>query len=113
LANQSTIGPSVKIKGEIGGSENLFIEGEVEGLVTLPGQTLTIGPAGQLKCDVDAKQVIVHGKVVGSLRASDLIEVKKSATVDGQLATHRLIIEDGADVKVRVDMSRNGNTNTP
>ena len=109
MANQSTIGPSVKIKGEIGGSENLIIEGEVEGLVTLPGQTLTIGPSGQLKCDVDAKSVVVHGHITGNLRASDLIEVKKSAKIDGALATHRLIIEDGADVKVRVDMARNGN----
>jgi cytoskeletal protein CcmA (bactofilin family) len=109
VANQSTIGPSVKIKGEIGGSENLIIEGEVEGLVTLPGQTLTIGPSGQLKCDVDAKSVVVHGNVIGNLHASDLIEVKKNAKIDGELATHRLIIEDGASVKVRVAMNRNGN----
>jgi cytoskeletal protein CcmA (bactofilin family) len=106
VRNSSCIGPGLKIKGEIAGYEDLQIDGNVEGTIDLQGQKLTVGRSGQLNCRVDAREVLVYGKVVGNLRASDLIEIKRDASVVGDIRAARISIEDGAHFKGYSDMER-------
>jgi cytoskeletal protein CcmA (bactofilin family) len=101
------IGPSVVIKGEILGSEDLYVEGQIEGSVELQGNTLTIGPNGQVRANVNAKGVIVRGKLDGDIRATDRAELKKTAVVVGNVSTRRISVEDGAYIKGKVDIQGN------
>jgi cytoskeletal protein CcmA (bactofilin family) len=102
------IGKSVFIKGELSGSEDLYLDGQVEGSILLKGNNLTVGPNGQVKANVDAKGVTVQGKLEGNLRASDKVELRKSAVVMGDIATQRIAIEEGAYLKGKVDISKDG-----
>lgn len=102
------IGKSVMIKGELSGSEDLYLDGQVEGSILLKGNNLTVGPNGQVKASVDAKGVIVQGKLDGNLRASDRVELRKSAVVNGDIATQRIAIEEGAYLKGKVDINKDG-----
>jgi len=102
------IGKSVVIKGELSGSEDLYLDGQVEGSILLKGNNLTVGPNGQVKANVDAKGVTVQGKLEGNLRASDRVELRKSAIVMGDIATQRIAIEEGAYLKGKVDISKDG-----
>ena len=99
------IGKSVVVKGELSGSEDLYLDGEVEGTIELRGNSLTIGPNGRVRANVQAKDIVVHGKVNGNMKA-DRIELKKSALVSGDLATQRVVIEDGAFFKGGIDIQR-------
>ncbi|MGH9643333.1 MAG: bactofilin family protein, partial [Terriglobales bacterium] len=99
------IGKSVVIKGELSGSEDLYLDGEVEGTIELRGNSLTIGPNGRIRANTQAKDIVVHGKVNGNMKA-DRIELKKSALVTGDLATQRVVIEDGAFFKGGIDIQR-------
>lgn len=98
------IGPSVVIKGELFGSEDLYIDGQVEGSIELQGNTLTIGPNGQVRADVSAKGVVVRGKLDGNIRATDRAELKKTAVVVGDVSSKRISVEDGAYLKGKVDI---------
>ncbi len=98
------IGKSVVIKGELSGSEDLYIDGQVEGSIELQGNNLTIGSNGQVKANVNAKGVVVQGKLEGNIKAADRAELRKSAVIIGDIATQRLAIEDGAYFKGRVDI---------
>jgi len=100
------IGRSVIIKGELTGSEDLYIDGQVEGSIELQGNNLTVGPNGQVKASVNAKGVVVQGKLEGNVKASERAELRKSAVAIGDIATQRLAIEDGAYFKGRVDIQR-------
>jgi len=102
------IGKSVFIKGELSGSEDLYLDGQVEGSILLKGNNLTVGPNGQVKANVDAKGVTVQGKLEGNLRASDKVELRKSAVVMGDIATQRIAIEEGAYLKGKVVISKDG-----
>jgi cytoskeletal protein CcmA (bactofilin family) len=102
------IGKSVVIKGELSGSEDLYLDGQVEGSILLKGNNLTVGPNGQVKANVDAKGVIVQGKLEGNLHASDRVELRKSAIVTGDIATQRIAIEEGAYLRGKVDISKDG-----
>jgi cytoskeletal protein CcmA (bactofilin family) len=102
------IGKSVVIKGELTGSEDLYLDGQVEGSILLKGNNLTVGPNGQVKANVDAKGVIVQGKLEGNLHATDRVELKKSAIVMGDIATQRIAIEEGAYLKGKVDVGKDG-----
>jgi cytoskeletal protein CcmA (bactofilin family) len=99
------IGKSVIIKGELSGSEDLYLDGEVEGTIELRGNSLTVGPNGRVRANTHAKDIVVHGKVNGNMRA-DRIELKKSALVTGDIMTQRVIIEDGAFFKGGIDTQR-------
>lgn len=99
------IGKSVVIKGELSGSEDLFVDGEVEGTIELRGNSLTIGPNGRVRANTHAKDIVVHGKVTGNMRA-DRIELKKSALVTGDLITQRVVIEEGAFFKGGIDIQK-------
>ena len=102
------IGKSVIIKGELSGSEDLYVDGQVEGSIELSGNRLIIGPHGQVRANVNAKGVIVQGKLEGNIRASERAELAKSAMVTGDIATQRVAIEEGAYFKGKVDIQREG-----
>lgn len=100
------IGRSVVIKGELSGSEDLNVDGQVEGKIELQGNNLIIGPNGQVRANVNAKGVVVQGKLDGNIHAGERAELKKSAVVVGDIITQRIAIEDGAYFKGRVDIQR-------
>ena len=103
-----TIGKSVVIKGELSASEDLTIEGQVEGKVELKNNTLTIGANGKIKASVFAKAVIVQGEVTGNIHASEKIDIRDAGSVDGDLASPRVAIADGAHFRGSIDMQRTG-----
>jgi cytoskeletal protein CcmA (bactofilin family) len=105
-ADVAHIGKSVLVKGELSGSEDLYLDGEVEGSIDLKGHSLTIGPNGRVRANVNARDVVVHGKVEGNLRAVDRVELKKSAILVGDIFTQRIVIEDGAFFKGGIDIQK-------
>ena len=100
------IGKSVIIKGELSGSEDLYVDGQVEGSIELSGNRLIIGPHGQVRANVNAKGVIVQGKLDGNIRASERAELTKSAVAVGDITTQRIAIEEGAYFKGKVDIQK-------
>ena len=100
------IGKSVIVKGELSGSEDLYLDGEVEGSIELRGNSLTIGPNGRVRANVQAKDVVIHGKVDGNVRGTDRVELKKSAVLNGDISTQRIVIEDGAFFKGAIDIQK-------
>jgi cytoskeletal protein CcmA (bactofilin family) len=104
------IGKSVVIKGELSGSEDLYVDGAVEGTIELQGNNLVIGPNGQVRANVNAKGVVVQGKLEGNIRASERAELRKSAVAVGDISTQRIAIEEGAYFKGKVDIQREAKT---
>jgi cytoskeletal protein CcmA (bactofilin family) len=102
------LGPSLHVKGEISGNEDLVIEGAVEGLVQLDERKLTVGATAKVTADIIAREVVVYGTVKGNLRAKDRIEIKKDGSVNGDLTTARIMIEDGAYFKGSVEIDKTG-----
>jgi len=102
------IGKSVVIKGELNGSEDLTIEGHVEGTIQLKDHILTIGPNGRIKAQVFAKAVIVLGEVTGNVTASDKVDIRDNGSVDGDIISPRVAIAEGAHFRGSVDMQRKG-----
>ncbi|MGH9504765.1 MAG: bactofilin family protein [Terriglobales bacterium] len=100
------IGKSVVIKGELSGSEDLYVDGQVEGSIELSGNRLIIGPHGQVRANITAKGVIVQGKLDGNIRASERAELSKSAIAVGDIITQRVAIEEGAYFKGKVDIQK-------
>jgi cytoskeletal protein CcmA (bactofilin family) len=100
------IGKSVVIKGELNGSEDLTIEGHVEGTIQLKEHVLTIGPNGRIKAQVFAKSVIVLGEVTGNVTASDKVDIRDNGSVDGDIVAPRVAIAEGAHFRGSVDMQR-------
>jgi cytoskeletal protein CcmA (bactofilin family) len=100
------IGKSVVIKGELNGSEDLTIEGHVEGTIQLKEHVLTIGPNGRIKAQVFAKSVIVLGEVTGNVTASDKVDIRDNGSVDGDIISPRVAIAEGAHFRGSVDMQR-------
>ena len=102
------IGKSVVIKGELNGSEDLTIEGQVEGKIELRQNVLTIGPNGQIKAQVFAKSVIILGEVTGNVTASEKVDIRDNGSVDGDIASPRVAIAEGAHFRGSIDMQRTG-----
>ena len=102
------IGKSVVIKGELNGSEDLTIEGHVEGTIQLRDHVLTIGPNGRIKAQVFAKSVIVLGEVTGNVTASEKVDIRDNGSVDGDIVSPRVAIAEGAHFRGSVDMQRKG-----
>jgi cytoskeletal protein CcmA (bactofilin family) len=102
------IGKSVVIKGELNGSEDLTIEGHVEGKIELKDHVLTIGPNGKIKAQVFAKSVIVLGEVNGNVTASEKVDIRDGGSVDGDIVSPRVAIAEGAHFRGTVDMQRKG-----
>src|SRR4051794_19776185 len=104
------IGKSVVIKGELNGSEDLTIEGQVEGTIQLRDHVLTIGPNGKIKAQVFAKAVIILGEVTGNVTASEKVDIRDNGSVDGDIISPRVAIAEGAHFRGTVDMQRKGVT---
>ena len=102
------IGKSVVIKGELNGSEDLTIEGHVEGTIELREHVLTIGPNGRIKAQVFAKSVIVLGEVNGNVTASEKVDIREKGSVDGDIVSPSVAIAEGAHFRGSVDMQRKG-----
>ena len=102
------IGKSVVIKGELNGSEDLTIEGQVEGKIELKDHVLTIGPNGKIEAQVFAKAVIVLGEVNGNVTASEKVDIRDGGSVDGDIVAPRVAIAEGAHFRGSVDMQRKG-----
>ena len=100
------IGKSVIIKGELSGSEDLTIEGQVEGKIELRQNVLTIGPNAKIKAQVAAKTIVVEGSVQGNVMATERIEIRDKGSVEGDLAAPRVAIADGAHFRGSIDMQK-------
>jgi cytoskeletal protein CcmA (bactofilin family) len=105
-ADVAHIGKSVIIKGELSGSEDLYLDGEVEGNIDLHNHNLVIGPNGRVRANVHAKDVVIHGKVDGNIVGVEKVELKKSAVLNGDINTQRIVIEDGAFFKGAIDIRK-------
>src|SRR5260370_41366343 len=102
--NSARLGSSLQIKGHITGTEDLQIDGKAEGSITLRGHQLTVGSAAQLNSAIHAGEVIVYGKVVGTVHARDRVDVKTDGPVVGDISTARISIECGAHFKGRIEI---------
>jgi cytoskeletal protein CcmA (bactofilin family) len=107
------IGKSVVIKGELSGSEDLTIEGQVDGKIELRQNVLTIGPNGKIKAQVFAKSVVILGEVTGNVTASEKVDIRDNGSVDGDIAAPRVAIAEGAHFRGSIDMQRQGATAKP
>ncbi|HVH87900.1 MAG TPA: polymer-forming cytoskeletal protein [Terriglobales bacterium] len=105
---QATIGKSLIIKGEVTGSESLYIDGKVEGSIQLPGNRVTIGRNGQVAANINAREVVVLGKVRGNLTASDRVDIRNEGSLTGDVVAQRISIEDGAFFKGGIDIRKPG-----
>ena len=106
------IGKSVVIKGELNGSEDLTVEGHVDGKIELKDHVLTIGPNGKIKAQVFAKAVIVLGEVNGNVTATEKVDIRDGGSVDGDIVSPRVAIAEGAHFRGSVDMQRMGSQQT-
>jgi len=100
------LGASLRVKGEISGTEDLLIDGPVEGSIHLNDRKLTVGKTAKITADIDAGDVVVYGYVKGNVRAKGRVEIKKDGYVVGNLTTAQIMIEDGADFKGTIEIDR-------
>src|SRR5580704_7166828 len=107
-ADQATIGKSLVVKGEVTGSESLYIDGKVEGAINLPGNRVTVGRNGQVSANISAREVVVLGKVRGNINASDRVDIRSEGSLTGDVIAQRISIEDGAFFKGGIDIRKPG-----
>ena len=103
-SSQASIGPSIRINGDIAGNENLVVNGQVSGSIALPNNMLVIGKQGSVDADVSAKSVEIEGKVAGTVQAAELVRVKPSGQVKGDIGAPRVVLEDGCQFRGGIDM---------
>ena len=96
----------IRIKGEITGSEDLFIDGNVEGKVTFSNAVLTVGPNASVKADINAREIVVRGRVEGRLDGSERVQIWHTAKVNGDIRSARIAIEDGAEFRGKVEAGK-------
>jgi cytoskeletal protein CcmA (bactofilin family) len=104
----ATIGKSLSMKGQISGTEDLYIDGEVEGTVELKDNNITVGPNGRVNANLHGRDVVVLGRVKGNIRAVDRLEIRKTGSLMGDIITARVVIEDGAYFKGSIDIQKPG-----
>jgi cytoskeletal protein CcmA (bactofilin family) len=104
---QATIGRTLFIKGEISGSEALYIDGRIEGKISLPENRVTIGRNGSVQANIAAREVVVMGKVTGNIECTDRVDIRSEGVVNGDVSTVRISVEDGAVLKGGIEV-RNG-----
>jgi cytoskeletal protein CcmA (bactofilin family) len=107
-ADQATIGKSLVIKGEVTGSESLYIDGRVEGSINLSGNRVTVGRNGVVSANINAREIVVLGKVRGNLTASDRVDIRSDGSLTGDVVAARISIEDGAFFKGGIDIRKGG-----
>lgn len=105
---QATIGKSLVIKGEVTGSESLYIDGRVEGSINLAGNRVTVGRNGVVAANINAREIVVLGKVRGNLTASDRVDIRNEGSLTGDVVAQRISIEDGAFFKGGIDIRKPG-----
>src|SRR3974390_2113013 len=107
-SDQATIGKSLVIKGEVTGSESLYIDGRVEGSINLSGNRVTVGRNGVVAANINARQMVVLAKVRGNLTASDRVDIRSDGSLTGDVVAARISIEDGAFFKGGIDIRKGG-----
>ena len=107
-SDQATIGKSLVIKGEVTGSESLYIDGRVEGSINLSGNRVTVGRNGVVAANINAREIVVLGKVRGNLTASDRVDIRSDGSLTGDVVAARISIEDGAFFKGGIDIRKGG-----
>ena len=105
---QATLGKSLVIKGEVTGSESLYIDGRVEGSINLPGNRVTVGRNGVVSANIAAREIVVLGKVRGNMTASDRVDIRGEGSLTGDVVAQRISIEDGAYFKGGIDIRKPG-----
>lgn len=111
--DQATIGKSLVVKGEVTGSESLYIDGKVEGSINLPGNRVTVGRNGQVSANITAREIVVLGKVRGNVTASDRVDIRSEGALTGDVTAQRISIEDGAFFKGGIDIRKPGSEGKP
>lgn len=106
LSQHSTIGKSIVIKGEIAATDPVYIYGTVEGSISAPSHRVTVGKEGKVKAGITAREVVIMGEVCGNLNSGDRVEIRSEGSLKGDLATHRIIVEDGAVLSGTVDIRK-------
>jgi cytoskeletal protein CcmA (bactofilin family) len=101
----TVIGKSVTIRGEVSGGEDLYMDGTVEGTISLPASRLTVGPNARVLADVNAHDVVIYGHLEGNIRAVGRIELRESAELKGDIVAGRLSIEENATIKGKVELA--------
>ncbi|HZU22427.1 MAG TPA: polymer-forming cytoskeletal protein [Terriglobales bacterium] len=110
---QASIGKSLVIKGEVTGSESLYIDGRVEGSINLPGNRVTVGRNGVVAANISAREIVIIGKVRGNLNASDKVDIRGEGSLTGDVIAQRISIEDGAFFKGGIDIRKPGQQAKP
>ncbi|MGH9539689.1 MAG: bactofilin family protein [Terriglobales bacterium] len=101
---QATIGRSLVIKGEVSGSESLYVDGKIEGTVNLGDSRVTIGRNGSVAANITAREVVILGKVQGNIQCSDRLDIRGEGSLTGDVITQRISVEDGAILKGSVQV---------
>jgi cytoskeletal protein CcmA (bactofilin family) len=101
---QATIGRTLFIKGEVSGTEALYIDGRIEGKISLPDNRVTIGRNGSVQANITAREVVVMGKVSGNIECSDRVDIRSEGSVTGDVSTVRISVEDGAILKGGIEV---------
>jgi cytoskeletal protein CcmA (bactofilin family) len=107
-ADRATIDKSLWITGEVIGSESLYVDGKVEGAITIPDRRVTVSRDAQVSANITAREVVIFGKVSGSITASDRVDIRSEGSVTGDVTAQRITIGDGAFFKGGIDISRPG-----
>src|SRR5262249_46616128 len=102
------LGKSVVIKGELSASEDLTLDGQMEGSVTVPDHTVTIGPAANIKASISAKAVVIMGAVTGNVTASEKVEIRATGSVTGDITSPRLVVAEGGHLRGAVEVPLTG-----
>lgn len=110
MRGTSRISSGIRIKGEISGNDDLYIDGQAEGQFHFPQSKVTVGPNGKVKANIEAREIVVEGIVTGDLKASANVQLGGSSRVQGSLITPRIAIDDGARLRGKVEMTRAGDT---
>ncbi len=105
-ADQATIGKGLSIKGEITGSESLYIDGKVEGSINIPGNRVTVGRNGNVAANINAREVVILGKIRGNITATDRVDIRAEGSLGGDVTAARISIEDGAFFKGGIDIRK-------
>ncbi len=109
---RTILGPSVTLRGELAGDEDLVIEGQFDGTLHIRDHCLTVGPQGQVKAEIQASRAIIQGAVTGNITARERIEIRKTGRVMGDLLAPGIAIEDGAYFKGSIEIVREDSPRT-
>jgi cytoskeletal protein CcmA (bactofilin family) len=113
VSDQATIGKSLVIKGEVTGSESLYIDGRVEGSIHLPGNRVTVGRNGVVAANITARETVILGKVRGNVTATDRVDIRNEGSLTGDVVAQRISIEDGAFFKGGIDIRKPNTAEKP